>query len=400
MKICIDAGHGGDDTGAIGRVPRKLLEKDVNLDVALLLESKLEKMGHTVVMTRKSDRNLSLPARANYANQHGADLFVSIHANSAKDPAASGIEVFHYEGSADGNTAARSVLDAMIETFPDRKNRGVKTANFHVLRETKMPSILVEMEFLTNPEALQFLEKASTREGMAKAIASGIQSVIADGRDTMEFDSDRGMTLRAPAVGVLPTVDCTPEPITIHRVGGSKVRLPKSGQMWGESHYVTREDGPFSSGGYPKNKDEKIKRHLNRSLKAYQHYDPTATFDSLYGDLPQYQQVWTPSEGGNIGQGSIGDSQLRLLTTEAEMWFLTMYWKSSSKPAPFTRFLVSANGKNVVCNAGFETGPGDTNLLGGVTWEVHKWLGTGNSSDLKVTLLRDQMAPFGPVVCE
>ncbi|MEM9997454.1 MAG: N-acetylmuramoyl-L-alanine amidase [Bacteroidota bacterium] len=177
MNICIDAGHGGTDPGAIGMTPFRLEERTVNLDVALIMEQLLESMGHNVLMTRKSDRTLSLAARARFANRYEADLFVSIHSNAAGSPQAEGMEVFHFPGSASGAVGAGKVLDRMLRRFPDHKNRGVKEANFAVLRLTHMPAILVECEFLTNPEQLVFL--AENQEGLAHAIAEGVAEWIA-----------------------------------------------------------------------------------------------------------------------------------------------------------------------------------------------------------------------------
>jgi N-acetylmuramoyl-L-alanine amidase len=177
MKICIDPGHGGNDPGAIGTDPFVMEEKDFNLAVGLLLEGILEQNGHWVVMTRRQDRSLGLAGRANFANRLGADLFVSIHANAAVTPAAQGMEVYHFAASPEGNRAAAAVLDRMIAKFPGHRNRGVREANFTVLRVTEMPAILVECEFLTNPEQLVFLADPQNRRELAAAIAEGIQQL-------------------------------------------------------------------------------------------------------------------------------------------------------------------------------------------------------------------------------
>lgn len=174
MKICIDAGHGGVDPGAIGRVPFELQEKTFNLQLALLLDVELENAGHHVVMTRRQDRSLGLRSRARFANRLGADLFVSLHANAASTPLAEGMEVFGFPGSVLGAAVARGVLDSMLAKFPGHRNRGVKEANFTVLRTTRMPAILVECEFLTHPQQLQFLADPVHQRGLAEAIAAGI----------------------------------------------------------------------------------------------------------------------------------------------------------------------------------------------------------------------------------
>ncbi|MEM9665864.1 MAG: N-acetylmuramoyl-L-alanine amidase [Bacteroidota bacterium] len=172
MNICIDAGHGGRDPGAIGRTPFRLEEKTVNLAVALRLEQILESMGHNTLMTRRQDRTLSLRARAHFANRFEADFFVSIHCNAAGTPNAEGMEVFHFPGSTSGAVGAEKVLGRMLNRFPDHRDRGVKEANFTVLRLTQMPAILVECEFLTNQEQLVFL--ANNQDGLADAMAEGV----------------------------------------------------------------------------------------------------------------------------------------------------------------------------------------------------------------------------------
>lgn len=172
MKICIDAGHGGSDPGAIGREPFEVREKDINMGVALLLERELEKRGHWVNMTRRRDRKLSLGARARHANRLDADLFISIHAN-AGHPSAEGMEVFHFPGSVGGRKVARSIQDQLMAAFPDHRDRGVKEANFAVLRLTMMPAVLVECEFLTNPGQLEFLAHPDNQERLAAVIAEG-----------------------------------------------------------------------------------------------------------------------------------------------------------------------------------------------------------------------------------
>ena len=174
MRICIDPGHGGSDPGAIGLVPRRLEEKEFTLAVSLLLRQELQDLGHEVIMTRQQDQTRSLAARAAFANRFNAELFVSIHANAAANPVPEGIEVFHFAGSDAGNELATRVQDSLIAEFPDHRNRGVKEANFAVLRLTNMPAILVECEFLTNPEQLLFLSDPESRRRIAAAIARSI----------------------------------------------------------------------------------------------------------------------------------------------------------------------------------------------------------------------------------
>ena len=182
MKICIDPGHGGADPGAIGIAPATasepaitLKERDFTLDVALLLEEELARCGHSVLLTRRRDRSLKLNARAAHANRYAADLFISIHANAAANPAAEGIEVFHFPGSTAGKSLADRIMQRLAAVFPGHVNRGVKPADFAVLRLTDMPAVLVECEFLTNPDRLRrFLSCPGKRQEIAVAIAAGV----------------------------------------------------------------------------------------------------------------------------------------------------------------------------------------------------------------------------------
>lgn len=174
MKVCVDAGHGGRDPGAIGWEPFLYKERDFTLAVALLLEDELEERGHEAVLVRRTDRTVGLAARAAFANRYDADLFVSIHANAAASVAAEGIEVYHFPGSEGGRIYARQILESLMNAFPDHTNRGVKEANFAVLRLTRMPAVLVEYEFITHPDQLVFLADASNQKEMARAVARAI----------------------------------------------------------------------------------------------------------------------------------------------------------------------------------------------------------------------------------
>lgn len=175
MRICIDPGHGGADPGAIGTsADHHLEEKTFNLSVALFLRDELASAGHTVIMTRQQDVFVRLEDRAALANQSDAELFISIHANAAATPEPQGMEVYCFPGSIRGEAAAARVLESMLTAFPGHRNRGVKEANFAVLRLSGMPAILVECEFLTNPVQLGFLADADNQRQLAAAIAHAV----------------------------------------------------------------------------------------------------------------------------------------------------------------------------------------------------------------------------------
>ena len=179
MKICLDPGHGGSDPGAIGTIPFMLEEKGVNLSISEFLEENLEALVHWVAMTRRRDTFVSLEARSVFANQLKADLFVSIHSNSFSSPAVAGIEVYHCPGSSKGKILSDYILESLVTSFPNHINRGVKARNLKVLKETKMPAVLVEAEFLSNPDQLRFLADEKNRQNIASAISKGIEEFIA-----------------------------------------------------------------------------------------------------------------------------------------------------------------------------------------------------------------------------
>jgi N-acetylmuramoyl-L-alanine amidase len=174
MKICIDPGHGGTDPGAIGKEPFVLNEKDVTLSISLLLKKELEEKGHKVFLTRDKDITVSLADRAKAANQNNAEIFISIHCNSHTSDDAEGIETWIFPGSTMSKKLAEPVQKSLVNTFSNHKNRGIKEANFQVLRETDMPAILVECEFISNPTQLKFLSEKENQEKIAKAITSNI----------------------------------------------------------------------------------------------------------------------------------------------------------------------------------------------------------------------------------
>jgi N-acetylmuramoyl-L-alanine amidase len=212
--VVIDAGHGGDDTGARGG--RGLREKDLVLDVARRLALRLRDQGLRVVMTRDDDTFVPLEQRTWLANDARADLFVSIHANAAADREVSGTETYFLslqasdesarrvaerENAAFGDAAAllanedpfvalmgdlisaddaaesdafaKMVQGQLAET--GSRSRGVKQAPFVVLANVQMPSVLVEIGFLTNPSDERQLARADGRDRIVRALSEAVQ---------------------------------------------------------------------------------------------------------------------------------------------------------------------------------------------------------------------------------
>jgi N-acetylmuramoyl-L-alanine amidase len=215
-RIVIDAGHGGHDPGTIGRAG--LQEKDLVLDVAVRLEAMVrQELGAEVVMTRSSDVFIPLEERTAIANAKGADLFLSVHANSSRNPTARGIETYflnfaanpHAEAVAARENAispatlkdlqglvkaitlnskidesrdfAASVQDAMVTQLRPRfdvLDRGVHTAPFYVLIGANMPSILAEIAFVSHPDEEKRLKTPEYRDAIARSLLKGVKAYI------------------------------------------------------------------------------------------------------------------------------------------------------------------------------------------------------------------------------
>lgn len=176
MKICIDPGHGGYDPGAVG--PTGLKEKDVTLPVAMLLADILRAAGQEVILTRDSDNtpwdpDSDLWKRCQIANDYVADVFVSIHINSAANPAATGTETYCVAFGGEREKIARSVQKELVAALglPDR---GIKAANFYVLKRTDMPAILTELAFISNSAEEYMMRTDDFLRRAAEAIAQGI----------------------------------------------------------------------------------------------------------------------------------------------------------------------------------------------------------------------------------
>ncbi len=177
--IILDPGHGGDDEGA---KIHSFMEKRLTLLTTLCAKKYLEEMGYRVIVTRSKDVFIPLHRRVSIANKTKAVLFASIHYNSSPSPDAHGIEVFYHSSSdlkrqKGSRKLASSVLSELL-TCTNAHSRGVKSGNFHVIRETSMPAILVEGGFMTNREERNHLRDKKYLEKIAKGIAQGIDKYL------------------------------------------------------------------------------------------------------------------------------------------------------------------------------------------------------------------------------
>ena len=209
-SVVVDAGHGGHDPGT---AHFGLREKDLALDIARRLSTELHARGLSVVMTRDRDDFIALSRRPAVANQIPADLFVSVHINANRNRRVSGAEVYYPRESVVGDSAAfpprvqprevawptttiRQILWDLVLSRSRAHSvrvashicrafraqgvrcRGVKSARFVVLREARMPAVLVEVGYVSNQAEASRLANASHRQALAKAIADGVTAYV------------------------------------------------------------------------------------------------------------------------------------------------------------------------------------------------------------------------------
>ncbi len=182
--VCIDPGHGGSDPGAINRTTG-LCEKDVTLAVALRLRRILEQRGWHVVMTRTTDRDVTYPgssateelsARVRVAYAFHAQLFVSIHCNSSTSASADGSSTHWYKPV---DRALASALEPCVCRSLDCPERGIMRNRFYVLAHCRIPSVLIETAFISNPEDARKLGDPRYQQRLAVGIANGLDDYVA-----------------------------------------------------------------------------------------------------------------------------------------------------------------------------------------------------------------------------
>ena len=175
-KVFIDPGHGGYDDGSSGN---GLLEDELNLQIGLKLQKKLEARGIEVKMSRTTDEYISLGERAEMANEYGADIFVSNHINSFEQASANGIETYYHKDKSSHKPLSDDIQNNAIKQT-GAVNRGVKNANFAVLRESTMPSSLFEAGFISNKAEASKLGSDAYQDKLATALADGIEKYLKD----------------------------------------------------------------------------------------------------------------------------------------------------------------------------------------------------------------------------
>lgn len=185
IKIVLDAGHGGTDPGAKGATGSQ--EKDVNLTLVRKVESLLTQEGFSVRLTRSDDQYVGLYDRSNIANAESADLFVSIHCNSAPTRDRHGTSTYYYINQADPvivaqteqrKKLAETMLQALVEKM-GLSNEGVRQAAFVVIRETRIPAILIETAYINNPNEEVLLHDSAFQDQVAAGVKNGIRRYLA-----------------------------------------------------------------------------------------------------------------------------------------------------------------------------------------------------------------------------
>ena len=172
-SVVIDPGHGGLDPGAIGI--RGIRETDVVLEVSKIVKKLLSEKGVKVRLTRNNEVDLDLPPRVSFANNTDADIFVSIHANASRGKRRdiNGLETYYFKGWR-GRLLAKKIQKQILRVSPGSPDRGVKQGRFYVIKNTRMPAVLVEIGFLTGRLDARRLEKTAHRKRIAYAITKGI----------------------------------------------------------------------------------------------------------------------------------------------------------------------------------------------------------------------------------
>ena len=176
MKWYLDFGHGGKDSGAVSANQTK--ESNIVLKIGMLVKNNLEKAGEEVVTTREKDLYYSLDYRSSKANKENCDYFISLHMNSSTNKSAKGVEVWVYDEKSKVYNLAKNICTNLSKDI-NTPNRGVKISkNFSVLRKTKMPSILIEIDFISNSTVENSLKDDTYIKTIANSISNSLLAFV------------------------------------------------------------------------------------------------------------------------------------------------------------------------------------------------------------------------------
>ena len=176
MKWYLDFGHGGKDPGAIG--PTNLKESDIALKIGMMVKETLENAFEKVITTRDNDKYYSLDYRTKKANNENCDYFISIHLNAASNPSAKGCEIWLYDENSKLKTLANNLCNN-LSTKMNTPRREVKySKKLAVLKNTKMPALLIEIDFISNKEVENYLRNDKNLKNISDTISSTLLSFV------------------------------------------------------------------------------------------------------------------------------------------------------------------------------------------------------------------------------
>lgn len=171
--IVIDPGHGGEDEGASFQTVE---EKEINFQLAKKLQEKLEAMDFQVLLTRERDVRISMEERVKIANEAEADLFISIHQNTCAEESAAGVETYYFPSKEGENKRLAQLAEQYVVLYTQARDRGVKEAeNLYVIRESNMPSCLIETGFLSNEQERTLLQEEAYLNKIAQGLADAVE---------------------------------------------------------------------------------------------------------------------------------------------------------------------------------------------------------------------------------
>lgn len=176
--VIVDPGHGGSDRGHEG--PRGLGESDICWDLARLVTERLATTGARIRFTRTEPEGLEVSERARRGNNLGGDIFLSLHLNWNDRPSAEGASTYHFGGSSEGGALAEAIQEELVRL--GARDCRSHARSYQILRETRMPAVLIEPAFLSNPEEARKLEDPAYRAGLADAMVAGIKNYYRDDR--------------------------------------------------------------------------------------------------------------------------------------------------------------------------------------------------------------------------
>lgn len=232
VKLFLDPGHGGNDSGAVGN---GLLEKKLTLQIARRIESILnnEYENVTVRKSRTGDQTVSLSARTNDANSWGADYYLSIHINAG---GGTGFESFVYSYRSNRSKNNQQAIHGEVMKQIDIRDRGMKEANFHVLRESKMPALLTENGFIDNASDAQKLKSSTFIENIARGHVAGLARALGLKR--------KGIPTQPPSNPVNPNVLYKVQIGAYRNRSNAEAQQQKARQA-GFDVYIVSEDNLF-----------------------------------------------------------------------------------------------------------------------------------------------------------